>query len=62
MLLFAWTAAFAILAVLIIGLVLVGLRIAIVCFAGPRTRPIWDALFALIGLAIAVACFGWNFF
>jgi hypothetical protein len=57
MLLFAWTAALAILAVVVIATVLIGLRLAIVCFASARTRWIWDAIFALIGLALLLLLF-----
>jgi hypothetical protein len=57
MLLLAWTAAFAILAVAVIATALIGLRFAIVSFASARTRWIWDAIFALIGLAVLVLLF-----
>jgi hypothetical protein len=52
MLLLAWSAAFAILAVAVIIIGLLGMRIAIAFCTTERTRWIWDAIFALIGLAL----------
>jgi hypothetical protein len=55
--LLAWTAAFAILAVVIIATALIGMRLAIVLFAAERTRWIWDAILAVIGLALLLLLF-----
>ena len=58
MLLFAWTAAFAILAALAIIVVLVGLQLAALCFAkGSTARIVGEVIIALLGLAVAIACF-----
>jgi hypothetical protein len=57
MLLLAWTAAFAIIALTAIIVGMVGLRVLIVCFASERTRWFWDVLFAVIGLALLMLLF-----
>ena len=55
--LLAWTAALAILAVVVIATALIGMRLAIVLFASERTRWIWDAILAVIGLALLLLLF-----
>jgi hypothetical protein len=55
--LFAWTAALAILAVVVIATSLIGMRLAIVFFAPERTRWLWDAILAVIGLALLLLLF-----
>jgi hypothetical protein len=57
MLLLAWTAALAILALIASATALLGMRLAIVYFASSRTRWIWDAILALIGLTLLLLLF-----